>query len=59
MSRSEKIELQERLTARGYATGKADGVIGPDTITAIRAFQHANGMVPDGYASALVLQKLR
>lgn len=59
LSRSEKIELQERLTARGYATGKADGVIGPDTITAIRAFQHANGMVPDGYASALVLQKLR
>lgn len=59
LSRSEKIELQERLAARGYATGKADGVIGPDTITAIRAFQHAHGMVPDGYASALVLQKLR
>lgn len=59
LSRSEKIELQERLAARGYATGKADGVIGPDTITAIRAFQHAQGMVPDGYASALVLQKLR
>ncbi len=59
LSRSEKVELQERLTARGYATGKADGVIGPDTITAIRAFQHAEGMVPDGYASAQVLQKLR
>jgi membrane-bound lytic murein transglycosylase B len=59
LSRSEKIELQEELMARGYATGEADGVIGPDTTTAIRAYQRSVGMVPDGYASAALLQKLR
>jgi membrane-bound lytic murein transglycosylase B len=59
LSRSEKVELQEKLLARGYATGNADGVIGPDTTTAIRAFQRSVGMVPDGYASAELLQRLR
>lgn len=59
LSRSEKIEIQEKLMARGYATGEADGVIGPDTTTAIRAYQKSIGMVPDGYASAELLQRLR
>ena len=39
LSRTEKIELQERLIARGYDTGSTDGVIGPNTIAAIRAYQ--------------------
>ncbi len=59
LSRSEKIELQERLTARGYDTGATDGVIGPNTIEAIRGFQLSQGMTPDGYASSALLQKLR
>jgi membrane-bound lytic murein transglycosylase B len=59
LSRTEKIELQERLTARGYPTGKTDGVIGPDTITAIRAFQSRAGLTPDGFATAALLQELR
>ena len=36
-------------------TGTTDGVIGPDTITAIRAWQSAAGMTPDGFATASVL----
>lgn len=59
LSRSEKVELQQKLMARGYATGEADGVIGPDTTNAIRAYQRSVGMVPDGYASAELLQRLR
>lgn len=59
LSRSEKVELQERLTARGYGSGKVDGVIGPDTINAIRAFQQSQGLTPDGFASAQLLMKLR
>jgi membrane-bound lytic murein transglycosylase B len=59
LSRTEKVELQERLTARGYATGKMDGVIGPDTINAIRAWQSAQGLMPDGFATASLLQALR
>jgi membrane-bound lytic murein transglycosylase B len=59
LSRTEKVELQERLTARGFATGKMDGVIGPDTIVAIRAFQAQLGLMPDGFATASLLQALR
>ena len=59
LSRTEKIELQQRLTARGFSTGKTDGVIGPDTITALRAWQSAAGLTPDGFATASILQQLR
>jgi membrane-bound lytic murein transglycosylase B len=59
LSRTEKIELQERLIARGHDTGATDGVIGPNTVTAIRAFQTSRGMTPDGFATAQLLQSLR
>lgn len=59
LSRSEKVELQERLMAAGYHPGSTDGVIGPDTTDAIRGFQRAQGLTPDGYASAAVLERLR
>jgi membrane-bound lytic murein transglycosylase B len=59
LSRTEKIELQERLTALGFPTGKTDGVIGPDTIAAIRAWQASRGMMPDGFATASLLQTMR
>ena len=59
LSRSEKIEIQQRLTARGYSTGGADGLIGPNTMDAIRRYQRAQGLVPDGFASSSLLQRLR
>ncbi len=59
LSRSEKVEMQERLTARGFSTGGADGLIGPNTINAIRGYQRSLGMVPDGYASHALLRRLR
>ena len=59
LSRSEKIEMQERLTALGYDTGKTDGIIGPDTESAIRSFQAAQGLTPDGFATASLLARLR
>ena len=59
LSRTEKIELQERLIARGHQTGATDGVIGPNTIVAIRAYQASQGLTPDGFATAQLLQALR
>jgi membrane-bound lytic murein transglycosylase B len=59
LSRTEKIELQERLIARGHDTGTTDGVIGPNTIAAIRAYQQRAGMTPDGFATARLLQSMR
>lgn len=56
---SERKELQRRLTAAGYSTKGVDGKIGPNTITAIRRYQLAAGMVPDGYASVDLLKKMR
>jgi membrane-bound lytic murein transglycosylase B len=59
LSRTESQELQQRLTARGFDTGGTDGVIGPNTISAIRAYQASIGLTPDGFATAALLQELR
>lgn len=56
---NERIELQQRLTARGFDTRKIDGKIGPLTIASVRAYQKSVGLVPDGYASLRILKKLR
>ncbi|WP_237072554.1 lytic murein transglycosylase [Pseudaestuariivita rosea] len=59
LTRAERRELQERLTRAGFSTQGVDGRIGPNTISAIRAFQRSKGLVPDGYASLELLQQLR
>ena len=59
LSRTEKKELQQRLTALGYDTQGVDGVIGPDSREAVRAFQLARGLTPDGYVSARILSAVR
>ena len=59
LSRTERLELQERLAALGLASGKADALIGPNTRTAIRGFQKAIGEIPDGFATKRLLGKLR
>jgi len=56
---AERKELQERLTRAGFDTQGVDGRIGPNTIDALRAYQDAVGMIPDGYASLEVLTRLR
>ncbi len=59
LSFDERIELQERLTAAGFDTEKIDAKIGPLTINAVRRFQTAQNIVPDGYASLRLLERLR
>lgn len=43
-------ELQERLTALGYAPGPVDGLPGQKTTAAVKAFQRDHGLVADGDA---------
>ncbi|MCG7623614.1 lytic murein transglycosylase [Epibacterium sp. Ofav1-8] len=56
---AERKELQQRLTRAGFSTDGIDGRIGPKTVAAVRAYQSAKGLMPDGYASLTLLEKLR
>ena len=59
LSRTERIELQERLAARGYEPGTPDGIIGANTRRAVRASQQQLGWPSDGYPSYPLLEQLR
>lgn len=59
LSRNERSELQKRLAARGYEVGPHDGAIGAQTRAAVRDYQVAAGLPPDGMASGEVLESLR
>jgi lytic murein transglycosylase len=55
----ERRELQDLLTRAGFDAGGVDGRMGPKTVAAVKAFQKARGLVPDGYPSLEVLALLR
>ena len=59
LSLDERRDLQLRLRAIGCDPGKFDGIIGPNTIEAVRCFQRQIGQVPDGYANTRLLARLR
>lgn len=59
LSRAERSELQQRLSARGYDPGPPDGALGHKTRVAVREYQVSVGMLPDGMASGEVLDRLR
>lgn len=56
---NEKKELQRRLKRKGFDVEKIDGLIGPNTVGAIQAFQRSMGVKADGYPSQTVLGHLR
>lgn len=59
LSRSQMVELQTALNQRGFATGAADGVMGPATREGLRRYQRSVGLPADGYPSAELLQRLQ
>ena len=59
LTKADRIELQRRLTARGFDAGGADGVIGANTRDAIRAFQASRGLPATGEPSGALLRSLR
>ncbi len=56
---AERYEMQQLLARRGFDIGEPDGLLGPRTRVAIRKFQAATGQIPDGFASSVVLDRLR
>ncbi len=54
----EIAELQRRLRRAGYDTGDVDGVLGRQTIAAVRDYQKDRGLAADGYATPGLLHVL-
>jgi hypothetical protein len=50
--------LQERLVVLGYKPGTPDGIFGPKTDIAVRAFQSDHGLTSDGIVGQLTWTKL-
>ena len=59
LSRADVKDMQRLLAALGYDAGGSDGVIGPMTRTAIKAFQHKSLLPADGYPTMGLLERLR
>lgn len=53
-----KTGIQARLNNLGYPLGKVDGIFGPKTIRAIKAFQHNNDLEVDGEVGTNTRAKL-
>jgi hypothetical protein len=58
LTKDDRIALQKRLTARGFDTGGADGVIGPNSRAAISAYQESRGLPVTGDPSKDLLRAL-
>lgn len=52
------LDIQRALAARGYYDGVPDGLPGPRTQQAIRAFEQAHGMKPTGEATEGLLARV-
>ena len=57
-SGTEVKNLQNKLIELGYLSGKADGVFGTKTASAVKAFQKASKLTADGVAGAKTLSSL-
>ena len=50
--------LQKQLKQQGILEGPADGILGPATRQAIRAYQQKQGMIPDGFPDPSLFKAL-
>ena len=59
LSRTDVRQMQEALARRGFPSGVADGIVGPATRDAVRAYQRSLAIPADGFPSAELLQRLQ
>ena len=59
MTGDDVVTLQERLSELGYDPGRPGGVFDEQTEHALRRFQRAYGLVPDGLCGPATLRSLR
>jgi len=53
------FDVQQALTRAGYYDAAVDGIIGPKTLAAVRAFQEAEGLFVDGVCGPETWEKLK
>ena len=58
LRKEDRVALQKRLTARGFDTGGADGVLGPKSRAAISAYQTSIGLPATGDPSLELLRSI-
>ncbi|WP_027237227.1 lytic murein transglycosylase [Leisingera caerulea] len=58
LTKDDRILLQKRLTAKGFDTGGADGVLGPKSRAAISGYQSSRGLPVTGDPSPALLASL-
>jgi peptidoglycan hydrolase-like protein with peptidoglycan-binding domain len=58
MTKADRQELQRRLTAAGFDTEGADGVIGERTRAAVAGYERAQGLPVTGEPSLALLRRL-
>ena len=59
LSATQKFELQELLSKKGFYAGAIDGRIGPNTKISIKAFEKSIGLTPTGEPSQDLLKALQ
>ena len=59
LTRAERLELQQHLARYGFDVGEPSGRLGQKTRAAVRDFQARSGLVPDGFATMAILERLR
>lgn len=59
LSTSQVKEIQSLLISNGFEVGEADGVVGPKTRGAIRAYQKSARLPADGFPTVALLENLR
>jgi membrane-bound lytic murein transglycosylase B len=59
LSRADVKDMQRLLAALGFEPGGSDGVIGPNTRSAIKAYQQKSLLPADGYPTMGLLERLR
>ncbi len=58
LSRDDVLKLQAALNERGFEAGNPDGIIGPNTRSAIRRYQSSVGLIADGFPGPELLDSL-
>ncbi len=59
LNRAQSLEMQRALVKMGYKIGELDGKVGDKAKEALREYQKRAGLVPDGFPTLQLLQRMR